>query len=102
MRISLYLFLILALIISCKSKQTTFYQNSITIQQDGLDKLGKNSKFNNRLKDVYRAYLVRNISNEIDNYVYNQFIINPKYEIVTLQDGAKKKNYYVQYPGQMI
>lgn len=94
--------LVFSLIISCNSKKNRNSNVEPLSYEDGLDQIGNSNSQNNRMKDVYRAYFVRNISNEIDNYVYNQFIINPKYEILTLQDGRRKKNYYVQYQEQMI
>ena len=100
MRKTLYLIVTFALISSCKSKQTTSHQNNVTNYQDGLDDLGKNSKFNNRLKDIYRAYYVRNIYEEIDNYLYTASLINPTYSSEFTINGKPVK--YVIYPVNKI
>ncbi len=92
--------LVFLLIISCSSNQNSKNQNSL--YDDGLDQIGKSSLQNNRMRDVYRAYYVRNICFEIDNYLYNQFILNPKYVFKTLPNGIRKKNYYVIYPDDQI
>ena len=100
MKKAFYLILSLVLITSCQSKQTSNQQNNVENHQDELDELGENSKQNNRLKDVYRAYFVRNIYEEIDNYLYNESLINPTYSSELTINGKPKQ--YVFYPENKI
>ena len=100
MKKAFYLLLSLVLITSCQSKQTSNQQNNVVVFQDGLDTLGKNSKLNKRLIDVYRAYVVRNTCKEIDNYLFSEFINHPKYSKELGLNGKPKQ--YVVYPEKNI
>ena len=89
-----YLILSLTLITSCQSKQTSNQQNNVANYQDGLDRLGKNSNQNNRLKDVYRAFYILNSCLEMDKNFWNE--LNPKlhYSKEVYSDG-KHKQYVI-------
>jgi hypothetical protein len=100
MKKTLYILFTLVLILSCQSNQTTNQQNNVANYQDGLDELAKNSKLNKRLIDVYRAYFVRNTCEEIDNYLFSEFINHPKYTKELGINGKPKQ--YVVYPEKTI
>jgi hypothetical protein len=100
MKKTLYLLFTLVLILSCQSNQTTNQQYNASNYQDGLDEFAKNSKLNKRLIDVYRAYFVRNTCEEIDNYLFSEFINHPKYTKELGINGKLKQ--YVVYPEKTI
>lgn len=87
----IYLLLSLVIITSCKSKRILNIQHNISYYHDGLDEIGKNTKQNNRLKDIYRAYYILNSCIEMDLNFSNE--LNSKHHIsqAMYHDGHHKK-----------
>ena len=87
----IYLLLSLVIITSCKSKRILNIQQNISCYHDGLDEIGKNTKQNNRLKDIYRAYYILNSCIEMDVNFSKE--LNSKHHIsqAMYHDGHRKK-----------
>ena len=94
MRKVIYLLLALVIITSCKSNQTTNQQKNVANYQDYLEEIGKNSKNNNRLIDVYRAYYILNSCTEMDKNFWNELNLKLQYSKEVYSDG-KHKQYVV-------